>query len=72
MQILPEQKALVGKQAGGTPIFCAETSYCQKTTDELKNKGVTILEEPNQRPWGIQALIEDLYGNIINVVHSLN
>ncbi len=64
----PEQKTLVGKQSGGIPIFCVETKDCIKTINELKKKGVTILEEPNQRPWGVQALISDLYGNIINIV----
>ena len=63
-----DQKALVGKQSGGIPLFCVKTDNCNKTIDELQKKDVTIIEEPNRRPWGTQALIEDLYGNMINIV----
>ena len=36
---------------------------CRKEVDDLKAKGVKITSEPEEQPWGIQAVLEDLYGN---------
>ena len=65
---MPEQQALVGKQAPEVPLFCVSTNDCRKTYQELKERGVTCVSEPEDLPWGVSALIKDLYGNIINLV----
>ena len=36
---------------------------CRQQVDDLKNKGVKITLEPEEQPWGVQAVFEDLYGN---------
>ncbi len=64
----PELKALVGKQAPDVPLFCVSTNDCRKTVEELKGRGVTIISEPEDLPWGVSALFSDLYGNTINIV----
>jgi predicted enzyme related to lactoylglutathione lyase len=40
-----------------------ETADCQKTFEELSAKGVTFLQEPAERPYGIEALCRDDSGN---------
>jgi predicted enzyme related to lactoylglutathione lyase len=39
------------------------TDNCQKTYEELKARGVTFSQVPQARPYGTEAIFEDLYGN---------
>ncbi len=64
----PESQALVGKQSPDGPLICVATDNCKETIEELKAKGVQIIHEPNQEPWGTAAMIADLYGNGIYLV----
>lgn len=48
---------------GKTPSLMFKVDDCKNTCDELRSKGVTIVQEPGEAPYGIQALIVDLYGN---------
>lgn len=36
---------------------------CRQQVADLKSKGVTITLEPEEQPWGVQAVFEDLYRN---------
>ena len=36
---------------------------CRKEVEELRWRGVKITGEPEDVPWGVQAIFEDLYGN---------
>ena len=36
---------------------------CRQLVADLKSKGVVITLEPEDQPWGVQAVFEDLYGN---------
>ena len=40
-----------------------ETDDCQQTYDELTKKGVQFLQEPADRPYGIEAVFRDDSGN---------
>ncbi|HEU4411926.1 MAG TPA: VOC family protein [Polyangiaceae bacterium] len=40
-----------------------ETADCRKTYDELKAKGVEFLSEPQERPYGVEAVLRDDSGN---------
>jgi catechol 2,3-dioxygenase-like lactoylglutathione lyase family enzyme len=40
-----------------------ETDDIRTTYEELKGKGVTFLQEPVERPYGIEALLRDDSGN---------
>jgi len=53
------ETGLIGK----TPALMFKVDDCRKTCDELRSKGVKIVKEPGEAPYGIQALIVDLYGN---------
>ena len=39
------------------------TKDCRKTTEELRSRGVEILEEPEERFYGIDAGFRDPFGN---------
>jgi catechol 2,3-dioxygenase-like lactoylglutathione lyase family enzyme len=54
-----QQTELIGK----TPSLMFKVDDCKQTCEELRSKGVTIAIEPGEAPYGIQALILDLYGN---------
>lgn len=48
-----------GSMAGGV----IETDDCRATYEDLKAKGVTFLQEPAERPYGVEALFRDDSGN---------
>jgi predicted enzyme related to lactoylglutathione lyase len=47
----------------GKNSFIFKVDNCKKTVEELREKGVKILMEPQTEPYGTQAIIADLYGN---------
>jgi uncharacterized glyoxalase superfamily protein PhnB len=49
----------VGKNA----TWVLSTRDCQGGYEELKAKGVEFSQKPEMRPWGIEAVFSDLYGN---------
>jgi hypothetical protein len=50
---------LVGKN----PTWVISTRDCQGGYEELKGKGIAFTQAPTLRPWGIEAVFVDLYGN---------
>lgn len=48
-----------GSMAGGV----IETDDCRRDFEELKRKGVTFLQEPADRPYGVEAMLRDDSGN---------
>jgi catechol 2,3-dioxygenase-like lactoylglutathione lyase family enzyme len=53
--------ALIEKGALGAGVW--ETDDCRKTYTELVARGVEFLAEPQERPYGIEALFRDDSGN---------
>jgi catechol 2,3-dioxygenase-like lactoylglutathione lyase family enzyme len=49
----------IGKNA----TWVLSTRDCQGGYEELRAKGVEFSQKPELRPWGIEAIFEDLYGN---------
>ncbi len=41
---------------------------CRKTHAELAAKGVTFLQEPAERPYGVEAVLRDVCGNWLVLV----
>ncbi len=62
-KIMGEEKANELKEQIGKSSWIFIVDNCEKTVQELKEKGVKILMEPQTQPYGSQAIIEDLYGN---------
>ena len=54
-------QALVAKGAFGGGVL--ETDDCQATYERLQASGVTFLQEPAERPYGIEAVFRDDSGN---------
>ena len=67
LPVTQEDKALVGKQTGSVPFCILTTNDCHKTAAEFAARGVTFIKQPTAEFWGIDALIKDLYGNIIDL-----
>jgi predicted enzyme related to lactoylglutathione lyase len=68
--LLPQTKedhAIIGKQSGSIPLFVLLTDDCHKTAAQFTANGVEFVKQPTNEFWGIDALIKDLYGNIIDV-----
>ena len=49
----------IGKNA----MWVISTRDCQYGYEELKGKGIEFVQSPQPRPWGIEAVFVDLYGN---------
>lgn len=60
-----EEKALVGCQAAGQPLFSLSTDNCMRDYAELKRRGVKFEGEPKVMPYGTGVMMQDLYGNKI-------
>lgn len=54
--------------SGGMPGVGLNVDDCRATCQALAAKGVTILQEPAERPYGVEALIRDNSGNWIVMV----
>src|SRR3954452_3577799 len=48
---------------GRNATWVLSTRDCQGGYEELKAKGVEFSQKPEVRPWGIEAIFTDLYGN---------
>ena len=48
---------------GGLPGVGLHVDDCRKTYDDLVAKGVEFLQEPQDRPYGVEALMRDNSGN---------
>jgi catechol 2,3-dioxygenase-like lactoylglutathione lyase family enzyme len=54
-------RELVAKGAMGTGVL--ETDDVQKAYEELSGRGVVFIQEPAERPYGVEALLRDDSGN---------
>lgn len=60
-----DEKALVGRQAAGQPIFGLATDDCLRDYRDMLSRGVKFEGEPKVQPWGTGVMLQDLYGNKI-------
>jgi predicted enzyme related to lactoylglutathione lyase len=60
-----EVKSLMAKGFAGT-IFLT-TEDCQASYEELKGRGVEFVEQPEERPYGIDSAFHDPSGNHIRL-----
>ena len=64
----PETYKKKMSQIGQNATWIFGVDDCATFVESLRQKGTTIVSEPEQKPWGTSALIADLYGNIFNLV----
>ncbi len=63
-----EKLKALGKQAGDHVFLTLETSDCFKDYETMKAKGVKFLGKPEKRPYGIEVVFEDIYGNLFDLI----
>jgi catechol 2,3-dioxygenase-like lactoylglutathione lyase family enzyme len=54
-------RKLLAKGALGAGAF--ETPDCRKTYEELKGRGVEFMSEPEEKFYGVEAILKDPFGN---------
>jgi catechol 2,3-dioxygenase-like lactoylglutathione lyase family enzyme len=66
----PEAAAFVRGQleSGGMGGLGLRVDDCRKTYEELSAAGVEFLQEPADRPYGVEALMRDNTGNWLSLV----
>lgn len=65
-----EAAAFIRRQLekGGMGGLGLRVDDCHRTFEELSAKGVTFLQEPSDRPYGVEAVIRDNSGNWLVLV----
>ena len=69
-QTADQVRELMAKGVIGGVIL--QTGDCRAAYQELKARGVEFTEEPNERPYGIDAAFRDPSGNLFRLVQPLN
>ncbi len=65
--LLRTEPARSGDVGRGT-TWVLETDDCRKEHAALAARGVKFRDEPQEMPWGVSAVFEDLYGNPYNLL----
>lgn len=55
---------------GKVPGWVLMTNDCRGDYELLKGRGVNFTSPPEDLPWGVSAVFEDLYGNQHNLLES--
>jgi catechol 2,3-dioxygenase-like lactoylglutathione lyase family enzyme len=68
----PEAAEAIGRilDRGGLNGVGLTVDDCRKTYEELSAKGVTFLQEPSDRPYGVEAVMRDNSGNWLVLVEQ--
>ena len=64
-----EEQELIGKQLTNM-LVAIETSDFDQTYRDMKERGVEFVEEAVSAPWGKQAVFQDLYGNLFDLLEK--
>jgi len=63
-----DDKAVIGRQTGSIPFLVINTDDVQHEYERLKALGVEFTQPPTDRFYGIESLLRDPFGNIINLI----
>ena len=58
-----EARRALEAMVGHNPTLVLRVDDCAATCAELKARGVTVAREPERLTFGVQAIIQDFYGN---------
>jgi catechol 2,3-dioxygenase-like lactoylglutathione lyase family enzyme len=59
----PAQAPFIGNQAGGRVFLFLHTDDFWRDYENMRAEGVRLVREPQEQPYGMVAVFEDLYGN---------
>lgn len=62
-----EEKALVGRQAAGLPMFSIATDNCRRDYEVMLAHGVEFEGQPESQPWGTAVTLRDVAGNRVHL-----
>lgn len=62
------QLPFIGNQTGGRVFLFLYTNDLMRDASRYKENGVDFVQEPVEHPYGIVAIIRDLYGNQLDVI----
>ena len=65
---LGDQAAVVGNQAGGRVFLFVHTADFDGDVARMRAANVKFTEAPRTETWGRVVVVEDLYGNRIDVI----
>jgi predicted enzyme related to lactoylglutathione lyase len=60
--------AAMAERVGEGTMTVLGTDDCEATVSEMDDRGVTVHTGPEPVPWGVHAVVADLYGNPYNLV----
>jgi len=60
----PEQEAFIGNQTGDRVFLFLNTDDFWRDYNDMKEKGINFVREPQEQEYGTVAVFEDLYGNL--------
>jgi catechol 2,3-dioxygenase-like lactoylglutathione lyase family enzyme len=60
-----DERAAHEQRLGKDPTIVLRVDNCEETYAQLTARGVTFSDAPTPLPYGIQAVMQDLYGNQI-------
>ncbi len=63
-----EQQTRTGNQTGGRVFLFLHTDNIQRDYQNLKEQGIIIVREPAREAWGTVAVLQDLYGNLWDLI----
>ncbi|MGD0803257.1 MAG: VOC family protein [Candidatus Bathyarchaeia archaeon] len=59
---------IVGRQDAGHVLFTLETDNCKRDFEDMRSKGVKFHGKPTRQMYGIDVVLEDLYGNLLDLI----
>jgi catechol 2,3-dioxygenase-like lactoylglutathione lyase family enzyme len=65
-----EKARKVGRQAADHVLFVFHTDDCRRDYESLKARGIHFFGQPEEQPWGIEVVFEDLYGNVCDLLEA--
>ena len=55
---------------GEAPMTVLAVDDCERTVATMADRGVDVVSDPEDVPWGVSAIVQDLYGNPYNLVEE--
>lgn len=65
-----ERAPAMREQIGQGTMTVLGVDNCQETVDRMEERGVDVRTPPEEVPWGVHAIVTDLYGNPYNLVEA--
>ena len=66
------QLSRVGSQTGGRVFVFLHTDDCHRDSERFRAAGVKFRDAPRTETYGVVAVLEDPYGNLIDLIEPLH